>query len=70
MYSEPGGGPGLSLTRYMSSAGDIQSDDIQNDQKPFLHSLPLVWCVVLFHSLGSLSGNLFLLLLYSFSASV
>ena len=38
MYSEPGRGPGLSLTRYMSSAGDIQSDDIQNATTEYLSS--------------------------------
>ena len=42
MYSEPGRGPGLSLTRYMSSARDIQSDDIQNAMtKTFSSTLSL-----------------------------
>ena len=34
MYSEPGRGPGLSLTRYMSSAGDIQRVTTYKMQRP------------------------------------
>ena len=69
MYSEPGRGPGLSLTRYMSSAGDIQSDDTTTKNLSSTLSLSGLVCRAVY-SLGSLSGNLFLLLLYSFSASV